>query len=282
MRALRTHKPPALRDTHKYAARRGAPTPPQRAVGEGADADGGLPSDKGDCYVALDGTSHRPERWADHTELAEMPAGFEHTRAQVRALRDKAWARALEQRRSDLFDEMESDADDTEHHELSIIGAALAAAAARQQGRPGDVGDPAANPVHHPSSGRVNQPRAAEQSAPPRAAACTAGRETDGPLYGAAAPGGGGRLHLHPEAGPRRAPSAPLGLQCHPSGTPPRDNLNVHAQLVPRQGSSSVQDSLQAAGWVHTREHSTTAARSEAATMATARRTVCGAAHAAW
>ncbi|EOD18743.1 hypothetical protein EMIHUDRAFT_209281 [Emiliania huxleyi CCMP1516] len=58
----------------------------------------------------------RPERRADHTELAEMPAEFERTRAQVRALRDKAWARALEQRASDLFDEMESD---TEHHELS-------------------------------------------------------------------------------------------------------------------------------------------------------------------
>ena len=116
--------------------------------------------DKGDCYVALDGTSHRPERRADHTELAEMPAEFERTRAQARALRDKAWARALEQRASDLFDEMESD---TEHHELSLIGAALAAAAARQQGRPGDVGDPAANPVHHPSSGRVTWPRAAEQ-----------------------------------------------------------------------------------------------------------------------
>ena len=63
---------------------------------------------------------------------------------------------------------------------------------------PGDDGDPAANPVHHPSSGRVNQPRAAEQLAPPSAAACTAGRKTDGPLYGAAAPGGGGR----PEADP--------------------------------------------------------------------------------
>ena len=116
---------------------------------------------------------------------------------------------------------MENDTDDTEHHELSLTGAALAAAAARQRGRrPGDVGDPAANPVHHPSSGRVTWPRAAEQSAPPSAAARTAGRKTGEPLYGAAAPGGGGR---HPEADPRRAPSATLGLQCHPSGTPPRD-----------------------------------------------------------
>ena len=65
---------------------------------------------------------------------------------------------------------------------------------------PGDDGDPAANPVHHPSSGRVNQPRAAEQSAPPSAAACTAGRKTGGPLYGAAAPGGGGRPEADPAA----------------------------------------------------------------------------------
>ena len=65
---------------------------------------------------------------------------------------------------------------------------------------PGDDGDPAANPVHHPPSGRVNQPRAAEQSAPPSAAACTAGRKTDGPLYGAAAPGGGGRPEADPAA----------------------------------------------------------------------------------
>ena len=48
-------------------------------------------------------------------------------------------------------------------------------------------GGPAANPVHHLPSGRVNQPRAA---------ACIAGRETEGPLYGAAAPGGGGRAGL--------------------------------------------------------------------------------------
>jgi hypothetical protein len=77
--------------------------------------------------------------------------------------------------------------------------------------------------VHHPSSGRVTWPRAAEQSAPSSAAARTASRETGGPLYGAATPGGGGRPHPHPEAGPRRAPPAPLGPQCHHSGTPPRD-----------------------------------------------------------
>ena len=128
-----------------------------------------------------------------------MQAEFEHIRAQVRTLRDKARARALEQEASNLFDTIESD---TEHTELSVIRAALAAAAARRQGRPGDVGDPAANPVHHPSSGRVIRPRAAEQSAPPSAAARTAGRKTDGPLYGAAAPGGGGRLHLQSEADP--------------------------------------------------------------------------------
>ena len=63
---------------------------------------------------------------------------------------------------------------------------------------PGDDGDPAANPVHQPPSGRANQPRAAEQRAPfPSAAACThAGRKTEGPLYGAAAPGGVGRAGL--------------------------------------------------------------------------------------
>ena len=104
----------------------------------------------------------------------------------------------------------------------------------RQAALPGDDGTPDPNPVHHPSSGRVNQPRAAEQSAPPSAAACTAGRETDGPLYGAAAPGGGGRLHLQSEAGPRRAPPAPLGLQCQPYGNPPRDSSHVHVYNVTR------------------------------------------------
>ena len=66
---------------------------------------------------------------------------------------------------------------------------------------PGDDGDPAANPVHQPPSGRANQPRAAEQRAPfPSAAACThAGRKTEGPLYGAAATGGGGRTGLDAE-----------------------------------------------------------------------------------
>ena len=195
VRALRTCKPPALHDTHKHVARRGAATPPQRTVGKGADTEGDLPSDKGDRYVALDGTSLRPERRADRAELAEMRAELEHVRAQVRTLRDKARARDLEKEAGHLFDTIERD---TEHHELSIIRAALAAAAARQRGRPGDVGDPAANPVHHPSSGRVTWPRAAEQSAPSSAAARTASRKTDGPLSGAAAPGGGGR----PEADP--------------------------------------------------------------------------------
>ena len=70
VRALRTHKPPALHDTHKYAARCGSATPPQRAVGKGADTEGNLPSDKGDHYVGLDGASHKPERRADRAELA--------------------------------------------------------------------------------------------------------------------------------------------------------------------------------------------------------------------
>ena len=78
-------------------------------------------------------------------------------------------------------------------------GHADSRAAAFTAALPGDDGTPDPNPVHHPSSGRVNQPRAAEQLAPPSAAACTAGRKTDGPLSGAAAPGGGGR---HPEADP--------------------------------------------------------------------------------
>ena len=187
--------------------------------------EGDLPSDKGDRYVALDGTSLRPERRADRAELAKMRAEVEHILAQARTLRGKARARDLEKEATHLFDTIERD---TEHSdsELSAIRAALArGAAARPDAcRPGDVGDPAANPVHHPPSGRVTRPRAAEQSAPPSAAARTAGRKTDGPLYGAAAPGGGGRPHPHPEAGPHRAPSAPLGLQCHPSGTPPRDS----------------------------------------------------------
>ena len=85
---------------------------------------------------------------------------------------------------------------------------------------PGDDGTPDPNPVHHPSSGRVNQPRAAEQLAPPSAAACTAGRKTDGPLYGAAGP----RWRRSARSRPRRAPSATLGPSPgHPSGNPPRD-----------------------------------------------------------
>ena len=100
MRALRTCKPPALHDTHKHVARRGAVTPPQRTVGKGADTEGDLPSDKGDRYVALDGTSLRPERRADRAELAEMRAELEHVRAQVRTLRDKARARDLEKEAS--------------------------------------------------------------------------------------------------------------------------------------------------------------------------------------
>ena len=79
-------------------------------------------------------------------------------------------------------------------------GHADSRAAAFTAALPGDDGTPDPNPVHHPSSGRVNQPRAAEQLAPPSAAACTAGRKTDGPLSGAAAPGGGGRPEADPAA----------------------------------------------------------------------------------
>ena len=171
-------------------------------------------------------TTHGPERRPDHAEIAEVRAEIERICAQVQTLQDKRRRRDLEGETSKLFNTIESDSESSDT-ELAAIKAALAraAAAARQQGqgRHGDVGDPAANPVHHPSSGRVTWPRAAEQSAPLSAAARTASRETGGPLYGAATPGGGGRPHPHPEAGPRRAPPAPLGPQCHHSGNPPRD-----------------------------------------------------------
>ena len=226
-RALRTCEPPALHEVHKHVARRDSSTPPQRAVGKETEARGDLPTDKGDHYVGWDGESHGPERRPGHAEIAEMQAGIEHISAQVQVLMDKARRRDLEKEASKLFNTIESDSE-ISGTELSAIKAALARAAApaRQQGqgRPGDVGDPAANPVHHPSSGRVTWPRAAEQSAPSSAAARTASRETGGPLYGAATPGGGGRPHPHPEAGPRRAPPAPLGPQCHHSGNPPRDS----------------------------------------------------------
>ena len=223
VRAFRASEPPALLGAYKYAARRGSSTPPQRAVGEEADARGDLPTDKGDLYVGWNGESHEPERRPDHAEAMETQAEIEDILAQVQALQDKRRRRNLEEEASELYSTMESDAKRSDT-ELSAIKAALAALLQRRPGA-GDVGDPAANPVHHPPSGRVNRPRAAEQPAPPSAAARTAGRKTDGPLYGAATPGGGGRLHLQPEAGPRRAPSAPLGLQCQPHGAPPRDTL---------------------------------------------------------
>ena len=116
-------------------------------------------------------------------------------------------------------------------------GHADSRAAAFTAALPGDDGTPDPNPVHHPSSGRVTWPRAAEQSAPLSAAARTASRETGGPLYGAATPGGGGRPHPHPEAGPRRAPPAPLGPQCHHSGNPPRDKGSWTARRMMMQNS---------------------------------------------
>ena len=104
-----------------------------------------------------------------------------------------------------LFDTIESEAEaqtdlTTERTTISRHpggGGARAAARAPPRGRWGPRRKPRA---HHPPSGRVNQPRAAEQSAPPSAAACTAGRKTDGPLSGAAAPGGGGRPEADPAA----------------------------------------------------------------------------------
>ena len=114
---------------------------------------------------------------------------------------------------------------------------------------PGDDGDPAANPVHQHPSGRVNQPRAAEQRATfPSAAACThAGRKTEGPLYGAAAPGGGGRTGLDAEQADaaEHLPSATLGLSPgHTSGNPPRDRDDGeggrHCSIYPPGSLSSV------------------------------------------
>ena len=114
------------------------------------------------------------------------------------------------------------------------ISTATSAAAARglPARRPGDDGGPAANPVHHLPSGRVNQPRAAGQRAPPSAAACIAGRETEGPLYGAAAPGGGGRAGLEAivhraRPTPPRASRNPRALTRPPIGKPaPRDKAD--------------------------------------------------------
>ena len=124
-----------------------------------------------------------------------------------------------------LFNTVESDTEST-----AALAATLAAAAARRPPparRPsGDVGDPAANPVHPPPSGRVTRPRAAKQSAPPSAATRTAGRKTDGPLHGAAAPGGGGR----PQAGPAaRLPQHSGSNAIHDSVTRPATTALVAA-----------------------------------------------------
>ena len=156
-RAFRTCEPPALHGMHKHAARRGSLTLPQRAVGEETDVRGDLPADKGDHYVGWHGESHGPERRPDHAEIAEMRAEIERICAQVQTLQDKRRRRDLEGETSKLFNTIESDSESSDT-ELAAIKAALAraaaAAAARQQGqgRHGDVGDPAANPVHHPSS----------------------------------------------------------------------------------------------------------------------------------
>jgi len=79
-----------------------------------------------------------------------------------------------------------------------------------------DDGDPDASPVNHTSSGRVNRSLADVQLAPLSADACTAGRGTGAPLYGAAAPVGGG-------AGAGPPVPANLGPHGQPLGTRPRD-----------------------------------------------------------
>ena len=84
-RALHTCKPPALHEVRKYMSRRGSTSPLRRTAGREADTDGDLPSDKGDCYVGLDGTSHEPERRADRTELAWTQAEVKRLRAQLEA-----------------------------------------------------------------------------------------------------------------------------------------------------------------------------------------------------
>ena len=57
---------------------------------------------------------------------------------------------------------------------------------------------------------------------------------------------GGGRAPTDPEiknARPRRAPSATLGLQCHPSGTPPRDTyLDMHQKGDRESGRTPPRD----------------------------------------
>ena len=184
-------EPPALHGAHKYMARRESTTPPQRTAGGEAGTGGNLPTDKGDYYIGLGGMSHEPERRADD-ELARAQAEVQRLRARLKTLQGKSKVQVLGNRVRDLeeesrvlFDTVQSDTEST-----AALAATLAAAAARRPPparRPsGDVGDPAANPVHPTPSGRVTRPRAAKQSAPPSAATRTAGRKTDGPLHGAA------------------------------------------------------------------------------------------------
>ena len=94
-RAPHTGKPPALPEVRKYAARRGSTSPPRRTAGKEADTEGDLPPDKGDRYVDLDGTSHEPERRANHAELAWARAEVKRLRVQLETLRGRSRARAL-------------------------------------------------------------------------------------------------------------------------------------------------------------------------------------------
>ena len=94
-RAPHTGKPPALPEVRKYAARRGSTSPPRWTAGKEADTEGDLPPDKGDRYVDLDGTSHEPERRANHAELAWARAEVKRLRVQLETLRGRSRARAL-------------------------------------------------------------------------------------------------------------------------------------------------------------------------------------------
>jgi len=88
--ALHTCEPPALHEMRKYIPRRDSSTPPRRTAGGGADTGGDLPSDKGDRYVDLDGTSHKPERRPGHAELTWTRAEIKRLRAQIQILRSRS------------------------------------------------------------------------------------------------------------------------------------------------------------------------------------------------
>ena len=84
-----------VHEVRKYMPRRGSTSPPRRTAGREADTEGDLPPDKGDRYVDLNGTSHEPERRANHAELAWARAEVKRLRVQLETLRGRSRARAL-------------------------------------------------------------------------------------------------------------------------------------------------------------------------------------------